>query len=122
MLIQKENGEPGVSNAYVCCRQQQDQQWQDQMKRMGAGAAGKRPWPGCTALAVLLKDDVMVVANAGAQISNTSALSRRHCVVAHPCRPDLPPHRRHLSLTYMSKSENTAFCMSVVSTPCSVCS
>lgn len=46
-------------------RQQQDQQWQDQMKRMGAGAAGKRPWPGCTALAVLLKDDVMVVANAG---------------------------------------------------------
>lgn len=32
---------------------------------MGAGAAGKRRWPGCTALAVLLKDDYMFVANAG---------------------------------------------------------
>lgn len=47
------------------CRQQQDKQWQDRVKRMGAGAAGKCPWPGCTALAVLLKDDYMLVANAG---------------------------------------------------------
>ena len=46
-------------------RQQQDKQWQDRVKRMGPGAAGKRPWPGCTALAVLLKDDRMMVANAG---------------------------------------------------------
>ena len=46
-------------------RQQQDKQWQDRIKRMGAGAAGKRPWPGCTALAVLVKDDYMLVANAG---------------------------------------------------------
>ncbi|KAL3150178.1 hypothetical protein ABBQ32_000038 [Trebouxia sp. C0010 RCD-2024] len=46
-------------------RQQQDLQWQDQVKRMGARAAGKRSWPGCTALAVLVKGNVMVVANAG---------------------------------------------------------
>ena len=47
------------------CRQQQDKQWQDRVRRMGQGAAGKRPWPGCTALVVLLKDDHMLVANAG---------------------------------------------------------
>ena len=47
------------------CRQQQDKQWLDRVRRMGQGAAGKRPWPGCTALVVLLKDDHMLVANAG---------------------------------------------------------
>jgi len=32
---------------------------------MGGGAAGKQAWPGCTALAVLLHHNTMLVANAG---------------------------------------------------------
>lgn len=46
-------------------RQQQDEEWRERVKRMGQGAAGKRPWPGCTALAVLLYQNTMLVANAG---------------------------------------------------------
>ena len=32
---------------------------------MGPGAAGKQPWPGCTALAVLLHHNAILVANSG---------------------------------------------------------
>ncbi len=49
----------------VVCRQQQEQEWRERVRRMGAGAAGKQAWPGCTALAVLLHHNTMLVANAG---------------------------------------------------------
>ena len=51
--------------AAVVCRQQQEQEWRERVRRMGGGAAGKQAWPGCTALAVLLHDNTMLVANAG---------------------------------------------------------
>ncbi len=49
----------------VVCRQQQEHEWRERVRRMGGGAAGKQAWPGCTALAVLLHRNTMLVANAG---------------------------------------------------------
>ena len=74
------------ANMLLClARQQQDEQWQDRLKRMGARAAGKRPWPGCTALAMLIKDDRMLVANAGDinQLKSLSVLQK--CLVCKLC-------------------------------------
>ena len=42
---------------------------------MGQGAAGKQPWPGCTALAVLLTQNQLFVANAGVLLCYASHIA-----------------------------------------------
>ncbi|DBA85833.1 TPA: hypothetical protein ACH3X1_005382 [Trebouxia sp. C0004] len=58
-----------LTNSFVSLdgsfRQKQEHEWREKVRRMGAGAAGKQAWPGCTALAVLLHHNTMLVANAG---------------------------------------------------------
>ncbi|DBB06962.1 TPA: hypothetical protein ACH3X3_009613 [Trebouxia sp. C0006] len=58
-----------LTNAFVSVdgsfRQQQEHERRGRVRRMGGGAAGKQAWPGCTALAVLLHRNTMLVANAG---------------------------------------------------------
>ena len=65
------------------CRQQQDEEWRERVKRIGQGAAGKRPWPGCTALAVLLYQNTMLVANAGGALVSGSL----YHLICWTCRP-----------------------------------
>lgn len=56
-------------------RQQQEEDWEARVRRMGQGAAGKQPWPGCTALAVLLTQNQLFVANAGVLLCYASPLA-----------------------------------------------
>lgn len=43
----------------------QDAEWKARVQRMGPAAAGRRRYPGCTALALLQVGSMLVVANAG---------------------------------------------------------
>lgn len=43
----------------------QDVEWAERVGRMGAAAAGERPWPGCTAIVLLVHAGHLYVANAG---------------------------------------------------------
>lgn len=45
--------------------QEQEREWQERVRKVGAAAAGQRKWPGCTALAVLVLGHCILVANAG---------------------------------------------------------
>ena len=56
--------------------QQQEREWAKQQRRKGE-AAGRRSWPGCTAIAALLHHGHLWVANAGVA---------RPCPSAHACR------------------------------------
>lgn len=74
------------ANVLLCLvRQQQDEHWQDKVRRMGPRAAGKRPWPGCTALAMLIKGGRMLVANAGdiCQLEYLDAVQNATCKSAN---------------------------------------
>ncbi|CAL8468340.1 g7880 [Coccomyxa elongata] len=46
-------------------RRQQDEEWAERVGRMGWAAAGERPWPGCTAIVLLMHAGRLYVANAG---------------------------------------------------------
>jgi hypothetical protein len=48
---------------WICCAQ--DEEWAERVGRMGAAAAGERPWPGCTAIVLLVHAGHLYVANAG---------------------------------------------------------
>ncbi len=43
----------------------QDEEWAERVGRMGRAAAGERPWPGCTAIVLLVHAGRLYVANAG---------------------------------------------------------
>ena len=56
----------GLGKPCCCaCRAEQDGQWRQRTSRMGAAAAGERRWPGCCALALLVWQDLLLIANAG---------------------------------------------------------
>lgn len=65
----------------VVCRQQQEREWRERVRRMGASAAGKQAWPGCTALAVLLHHNTMLVANAGLCLIPSTFPASHHCML-----------------------------------------
>ncbi|KAK9828917.1 hypothetical protein WJX72_002777 [[Myrmecia] bisecta] len=46
-------------------REQQEEEWRQRVQRMGPAAASERRWPGCTALAALLWQNQLHIANAG---------------------------------------------------------
>ena len=49
------------------CRAEQDGLWRQRTSRMGSDAAGERRWPGCCALAILVWQDLLLIANAGGE-------------------------------------------------------
>ena len=63
----------------VLCRQQQEEEWRERVRRMGAAAAGKRSWPGCTALAVLIQGNTLLTANAGQLLSSPWLMLNPNC-------------------------------------------
>ena len=61
---------------------------------MGGRAAGKRSWPGCTALALLLQGSRMLVANAGHTHADSCAFGQlvfTYCAIAELAQPRSQP-------------------------------
>lgn len=62
-VLSKSSGMFSIGLSWTCWVQ--DVEWAERVGRMGAAAAGERPWPGCTAIVLLVHAGHLYVANAG---------------------------------------------------------